>query len=255
MRVSLVQITNKPGGIDILRDNLRRQTFKDFEVVLIDELYDWREREVKDYLKEFNLKYVYTVPKDNNDVWNFSKSMNAGLDVCAGEIIVSLQDYIWIPANGIERFVKDIDLYPNSFVSGVGHKFQNPSEIDFEDKITVFKTLRRPNHPLSEFDDRMLMPEGLYPAETSLFELNWSAFVNHEELRFAPEMDKFYGCDNIYLEIVGKTLGMKSFIDRSNVCWGYNQALFGRPKDWEENHFNKEGRFNKFLWSKGYRLQ
>jgi len=254
MKVSLIQTTNKVGGIDILKDNLARQTFKDFEVVLVDELSDWRGHEVKEYLKDFNLKYYPSIPKKDGDAWNFNSSMNIALEHCAGNFIISLQDYIWIPANGIQRFVDDIESEPNSFISGVGHKFENPKKIDFPHKISAFHKLYRPSHPLSEFDDRMLLAEGLQPAQTSLFELNWSCFPNNPELRFDPDMDKFYGCDNIYLEVVGKQLGMKSFIDRSNVCWGYNQSLFGRPMDWEERHGNK-GAFSKFLWSKGYKIR
>ena len=250
--ISILYVTKRPGGFDILRDNLRRQTYQDFEVVIVDELYDWRYREVAEYFKRYNIKHIQPRPANEGDVWNINKAYNDGLDVCSGNYIISLQDYIWIPANGFQRFLENMDA--TKCITGCGHKYKKPEEIEYEGKLKCFNKLPELDGDIIEFDDRMRFSLGLIESEPSYFELNWAIFPKNKELRFSEEMDKFYGCDNIYLGILAEDLGMSIYVDSLNVCKGYSQNLFGRPENWEEKHHNKDQRFVKYLWTLGFRL-
>ena len=54
--ISVLYISNRYGGLDILKANLKRQTFQDFELVFVDGLYTERKDLVADYFKEFKVK-------------------------------------------------------------------------------------------------------------------------------------------------------------------------------------------------------
>jgi len=234
-KISLLVVTNRPGGIEILKDNLDRQTFRDFEVVLVDELYDWRKEEVAEYLKEYQLTHLKPRPKLEGDAWNLNKAYNDGIAASRGKFLVSLQDYIWISANGLHRFWETYEMHPLALVTGVGHKYKNPDKLDHRGRISCFKELRHPT-VVEEFDDRMRFEFGLREQNSTYYELNWSSFPMG--MKFDEEMDKCFGGDNV---VFAKASGLTVYVDRINECKGYSTKLFGRPGGWEENHFNKIG--------------
>src|SRR3990167_8910107 len=96
-KISVMQITNRYGNIDILRANLERQIFKDFELVIVDGLPEDREEKVKEYLKDFPVTYIRQSEKRPDAYSNLAHADNEGFRACQGELIVCLQDYIWIP--------------------------------------------------------------------------------------------------------------------------------------------------------------
>lgn len=240
--ISIVYPTCRLGGIDILKDNLDRQTFKDFEIVIGDELYDSRAKLVKWYLSKYKVKHFKPQPPKPGYVWNLNSCYNEMVKMCEGTFIVSLQDFICISARGLERFWDMHKLHPMALITGVGHKAKNPEKIEIQDPLLTFDTITKPTG-ISETDERMMFREGLHEQNYSYFELNWASFPTG--YYFDESMDQFYGGDNAVFALQTK---LPVFVDRSNECVGYNQALFGRPHDWEEKHQNKEGRLNKRIW-------
>ena len=49
--ISVLYISNRYGSMDILRANLRRQSYTDFELVFVDGLYHERKEELKEYFQ------------------------------------------------------------------------------------------------------------------------------------------------------------------------------------------------------------
>jgi len=239
--VSILTVTNRMGGIDILKNNLRRQTLSDFEVVLVDEHYDKRKDEVAKYLQGFHVKHIKPRPPAKGDAWNLNKAYNDGFDACEGDIIVSLQDYIWMPPQGLERFLR----FP-SLVSGVGHKAKYPdTAYDLEGKITIFeKEFNGKPEGIAEYDERIDGPQ-IEEVNFSFFELNYAAIprkIIKEIGGMDEEADKYYSGDNVQLGFRCAKNGHSIFLDRGNECIGfYHQQWFPRPEKWEEKHFNKKG--------------
>ena len=211
MKVSVIFVTKRTGAIEYLNKQLGKQTFKDFEVIIANDSDDkggFKPRQKKD-----------------SDVWNINKAYNDCLDKAKGELLVFLQDFIWIPANVLQRFVNQ-----NRVVTGCGHKYK-------EDLKTI-----------DEIDDRALGEKKIEECHWSQWELNWSSCPRDIMPRFDEEMDKNYGAEDKYIAKELYNKGYKIYLDKFNECKGLSQEICGgRPDDWEPRHFNKTNKWK--IWS------
>ena len=226
-KISVVFVTNRKDAYRFLATQLDKQTLpvEDYEVIVADDL------RAADY-DDGRVKWFKPRQKSEGDVWNLNKAYNDCLDKVNGELIVFIQDFIWIPANGLQRFWDDYQLYPNAIITGVGHKAADGIE------------------GISEVDDRMIGEPGLHPGSFSHYELNWASCPADIAPRFDEDMDTRYGGEN---QVFALKANADIYIDRSNVCIGYSQEeCGGRPDNWEQNHINKTFLMNEKLKDYGY---
>ena len=125
-RVSVLTPTARYGGIDISWLGLKEQTYTDFEWVIVDEIE--REKEIKDYCRDSRVIWLKSPPKKQGKFWNLDQSVNYASSKCRGELLINLQDYIWIPPDAIQKFVSAYDRISGfgslpTALSGVGHKY------------------------------------------------------------------------------------------------------------------------------------
>ncbi len=110
-KVSVITLTIREGFWNIMADNLNRQTYKNFEWIIVDDYKEDRSSVAKDYATRYNLDIRYLrggygskhhrrcgLVRANNISWQNAK----------GELLVYLQDFILMPFDGIERLV---DIY------------------------------------------------------------------------------------------------------------------------------------------------
>jgi len=215
-KISVVCVTNRPGSVAFLKEQLDKQTFQDFEVIVAD---DAKQERIPGWF-QFKPRQ-----KHDDDVWNINKAYNDALNLVTGQLVVFLQDFIWIPANGLERFWELYELYPNHLVTGVGHKAEHGLE------------------GISEIDERALVPPGTSPGNATHYELNWASCPAHLLVEFDESLDTHYGWENEKFALKTKA---PVLIDSSNRCIGLSQEeCGGRPANWEEKHWNKtEGYIN-----------
>lgn len=96
--LSLIVPTMRVGGLDFLFDSLKRQTFTDFELVLIDGLHYHRDDIVEREAKKRFLKVVHVEPSPNPfPLCAFCQYMNAGIRRASGEVVVHMVDYSRLP--------------------------------------------------------------------------------------------------------------------------------------------------------------
>lgn len=213
-KISVIIVTNRKGGAESAMVQVAKQTFKDWEVVVADDstippFYD----------VAFNPRQ-----KKEGDVWNLNKAYNDCLKKAKGELIVFLQDFIEIPANGLQRFWDIYRLYPNDLVTGCGHKYKDGK--------------------LVETDERCFGTYQLVESDWSYYELNWSSCPSKIAPKFEEDMDKFYGGENQIFALKAKLEhGSEVWLDRTNVCKGLVHE--DRPENWESCHINKNNRHNK----------
>lgn len=212
-KLSVVCVTNRPHAPNYLWEQLAKQTFKDFEIIIADELTIGE-------ISSESLVHFKPRPKNAGDVWNVNKAYNDCLNKVKGELIVFIQDFIEIPANGLERFWELYQLYPNDLVTGCGHKYENGKIV--------------------ETDDRCFGERALVPSDWTYYELNWASCPIHIAPRFNESMDTHYGGENQIFALNSKTT---VWLDRTNECKG--EAHHDRPENWESEHANKQGRLNK----------
>ena len=254
--VSVVTVTNRPGSIDITWPALARQTFADFEWILCDELYEWRHEEVSAYVCDPRLRHV-PAPVVAGDLWNLNKSYNEAIRYCQGELMVSLQDYIWIAADGLERFwALHQARGPRMFTSGVGNGYAPPPVHDPQGKISIFGPSFCPeayaDGPLlrTGVDGRFDGTRDIEEVGPRSWELNWgSAPVEamYEIGGFAEHHDReFVSCDNFTVAHAAQARGYEFLLDKTNECHLFDHRGVFPRRGWEEHH----GRYGQ--WERWY---
>ena len=227
-----MHLTNRYGGIDILWANMKRQTEQDFELVIVDALWKEREKEVKEYINDPRLKYIRQSDKKEGAHTNLAHADNEAFRACEGELIVCLQDYIWIPPNGLEKYWEAHKAYDGKIlITGVGHQYDYPGVSEMTDpkgKITVFeKPYTRPPEAQCWGDPRMRMDLGtFYMCQPQDWEMNYCAIPRKviHELGGMDEQYDFEGFawDNVNIAVRADMLGYRAYIDQTNECKGFN---------------------------------
>jgi hypothetical protein len=242
-RISVITVTRRPGSIDVTWGGLRRQTFTSFEWILCDELFDRRHEEVAAYVDDERLRHI-RAPAHPGALWNLHKSYNEALRQCRGTFVVSLQDYIWIPDDGLRRVWEAYrHLGARALVSGTAALYELPVDIhDPLGKISVFGQPweGRPT-VMTRSDHRAGGRHRFEEKPFWMWELNWGGapLDTFYELGGFPEEhdDLFYSCDNATIAGCAAGLGHRIFLDNHNECRLLDHGgVFPKPPDWEARH-------------------
>src|SRR3990167_10332547 len=248
-KISILNITARWGGMDVLRANLERQVFKDFEIVIVDALWCERESQVKRYFKDFNLIYIRQSDKKEGAYTNLAHADNEGFRNCRGELIVCLQDYQWILPAGFSKYWFFYQHDPRALVTGIGHHYSDPRPTNPTGKITVFNKpyTGRPTN-LSWSDPRTFgasFREAVAPEE---WELSWCSLprsVIYDLGGMDEEFDNHgFAWDNTYIAYKAKMLGCKIHVDQTNEVMGFDHDLWW-PNPLKVNRVSPSEYFHK----------
>jgi len=120
-KVSINIVTNRHGGLDAQLYYFAQQTFKDFELVILDDLHDERKDLIVDLAKKLNLSIIYNKPrrfKKNTVTCLHSLFRNEALIYSNGEYIIFFDDYQIPTPTFIEEHLK----YLNNNTGVVGQQ-------------------------------------------------------------------------------------------------------------------------------------
>ncbi len=222
MKVSVVIPTNRPAGLELAAWSLVRQTFADFEV-LVGSPFDpgpgpWR----------------WIPDRFEGGFWTLSRCYNSLIDAARGELIVSLQDFIWVPPDGLEKFAKLCEQ-TRGIVTGVSDQYDS---IGLNGSLGPlhWRDVRRDNYPV----DRG--PQVVVP---SACEWNWCICPRAALIDiggFDEGMD-FLGFCGDAISVVERLYdnGLPFHIDPSNEV--YAQYHEHGPL-WNQEHTITTGRYN-----------
>jgi len=101
--ISVCVPTMRVGGLDILFEGLKGQTFTDFELVLADGLYKYRRDVVAEKAEAYGIRVKHVEPFENPFPMNaFSRYANTALAYADCELVMCLTDYTWIPTDSLQ---------------------------------------------------------------------------------------------------------------------------------------------------------
>jgi hypothetical protein len=147
MTASIIYVTNRPGGYDMLAADLRNQTYQDFEVICVDELAPLRRDSVASLFSLHGLKLAYHGPSDVRPAkYGVARAINTGLLRARGDPVIVRMDFAWWPRILMEVSVRLRDSNPRWLVGFPETKVEVPiSEIDIPNladgrALTIFKT-------------------------------------------------------------------------------------------------------------------
>ncbi len=234
--ISVITVTNRYGGIDINWSGLKRQTFKDFEWILVDTLYEERKEAVQAYCKDERVRHIKQGTKDSLARTWLNHAENQGIRESKGELIVFLQDYIHIKPDALEKFWLQYQADKKCFVSGVGHQYQCPPVKDLKGLITVFDKpyTEQPTQVVWQ-DPRLRKDLGsFYICRPEDIEFNFCALPKQVliDVGGCDETYDFYGhaFDNVSVAMRAYALGYKPYLDQSNESFSINNDSFSKEK-------------------------
>lgn len=212
--ISVVFCTARQGGLDILKKSMDTQTFRDFEVIVVDRL---------------NLKSGFIdiphPPIKPQMYYALSESLNVGVRAAKGELIVLLQDYIVVPPDGLQRFWDCYQKEPKSLVSGVSDQY------DFHTGEKVFKDPRKEGYT------------GFYLTIPLHWEANWGSFPRQAWLDvggFDERYDAGWGYDNVDFSDRCQHAGYHIFLDTNNEVYCYSHIRLFNEQNTRQGCPNNE---------------
>lgn len=223
-KVSVVTVTIREGFWNVMAHNLSRQTYKNFEWVIVDDYKKDRKETAKKYAKKYGLDIKYI--RGDKALGKYkrkhglSRANNTGWKSADGELLVYLQDFILIPENGVESIV---DLYrhnPNALIAPVDEYFF-PIEPNKDNKEDWWD---EKTNVIDRFSWRNIRLQfaGIRKTDNPMdFEMNYAGIPKHiiEKLNGWWEFfDDAIGYDNTEIAHRALDAGYYILIDDTNVA-------------------------------------
>jgi len=236
IKVSIVTPTNRRGWWNIMANNLSKQTYKNFEWIIVDDYPDARNGVAKDYADRYGLDIKYLRGKAHKVKRNYGlvNADNTALQQATGEIWVALQDFILIPETGIEDIVNVYRHHPDALQAlpdtyyAPKMKPDTTKEDWFRGELDVKGEFMRANARLTN--------EGFRFTERPFdFEQNYGAIP----MKIVKELGGWYeffdfglGFNNTEFAYRALKKGYKIIIDETNVatCIDHWKTLEGTPE-------------------------
>lgn len=98
--ISVLCVTNRVGGLDLLADSLRRQTYRDFELVLVDSIRPYRA--AYSFPTDMRVQWLDDW-RDDNFTSRYMAAQNKGIEHARGDTILFACDYSYFAPDCLEK--------------------------------------------------------------------------------------------------------------------------------------------------------
>jgi glycosyltransferase involved in cell wall biosynthesis len=228
-KISIVYMSYRPGGFDLLADALVHQTYKNYELIVID---DYPNRNLTGYLEDKGIPVTYYGPMKpkvlKDTTYSQANVLNTALLYATGDILVVYNDYSWIPPDSLERWNRYFNEHGlDCIVSGVAREYQG-AKPDVIGDVSVWEP------PFTGLFNMSMYYSDWIPEE---FELFYSAIP----IKYLVDINGFdersdYWCVFLYDSTLSqaKLNGMKVVVDREHCIKMINHRTWslGDPKWW-----------------------
>jgi glycosyltransferase involved in cell wall biosynthesis len=125
--ISIIIPMMRPGGLDTIFESLEAQTFKDFELIMADSLYEYRKDIVKERGKKYSFSYKH-IPTITNKfpVQSYCHAMNSAITNTSGEVILFTSDYRYFMPDTLQKHANFHKTHPDNFGYAPPSKFVFP---------------------------------------------------------------------------------------------------------------------------------
>jgi len=144
MLVSLIYLTYRPGGYDVLVNSLRHQTEDNYELIVVDDYEKRTPLQVRKYLQNRHVKVAYVSPSKPKSfpdtAYNLINAYNTGVMLSRGDVVVIMNDYTWFPQDTIAHINENEDIYEEGkIISSVAEMYSCPPPPYPLEKYSVFE--------------------------------------------------------------------------------------------------------------------
>lgn len=253
LKVTIYTPTIRKGFWNLMTENLKRQTYKNFEWIIVDDFPEDRGKIAQKYAKSSGLDIKYYRGKERKIKRNYAlvNADNTAMQVAQGELLVYLQDFILIEPTAIEELVRLHRKNPDALLAPCDlyyHPKVKPN-VESEDWFNGETDVK------GEFAWANPRIQGIGLRETNNpfeFEMNWGA-IPLKVLRDLGGIYEFYdfglGFNNTCLALRALKAGYRIIVDDTNIatCINHWDALKGKD---ENGGMERGRRLNDplFLW-------
>ncbi len=254
-------MTKRPGGLDLTISCLARQTVSDFVWIVQDELLGSR---IGVYDKAYYNEHIEVeflmVPKKAGKHRNLAAAYNVAAEKAlelGADYFVSLQDYIWIPNDGLEMFLEVHDAVDRAIVTGLTSHSEKPTKediVDINGSYTIFKRpLTGKPEGISWADVRAV---DLYPEDhiktlkcrPEHWEANWASIdmkLIKEGIRWDEDYDVGVAYENMDFAIQVVQAGGTCVLDKRNHAVSLPHKTYFEGEQEEIEQFSNRERFEQ----------
>lgn len=142
-KFSIIYLTYRPGGYDLLADGLANQTCQDYELICVDEITQFKE--VRDsYLRGRGVNLSAIIPSKKpcfpGMAYNLINAYNTGVMMSKGDYIIIMNDYTWLPPDALAKWeAREDDLNKDEAISGVGVIVHTSPPFAYNNPITPWE--------------------------------------------------------------------------------------------------------------------
>ena len=228
MKITIVTPTIRKEGLDVIRKALKAQSFTEWEW-LIGSPFDPKIEEARWITDDFEGGY-----------WTLNRIYNRCFRDARGELIVSWQDHIWVPPDGLEKFwINYEETGKEAVISGVGDQYEHLNKWG-KPEVKIWSDPRKTTQNGSFYE--------CYPQDA---EWNWCA-IPLTLLRRVGGMDEGldflgYGGDQLQVGERMDALHVKFFLDQQNESYTlrHDRSDFGGQEEWDARHVLFNGAYDK----------
>jgi len=238
--VSIITITIRPGFFNIMANNIAKQNYQGYiEWVIVDDYKEDRSQIAQKYAKKYNLNIKYLrgdkVLGTYTRRHGLARANNKGWKESKGELLVYLQDFIFMPDNGLEKLVNLYRHHPNALLAPVDEYYysKDPNRDNLEDWWDGDTNI------IGKFSWRNIRVQNLGVRKTDNpfdFEMNYGAIPRKiiDDLNGWWEFfDNGLGYDNTEIAYRALEKGYNVIIDDTNIATCINLWPFiaGQPEN------------------------
>lgn len=228
MKVSVITPTIRKEGLKLVEDSLKRQTFPkdDFEWLIgskFDPEISWSSWVIDDF---------------SGGYWTLNRIYNRLVSIAKGTLVISLQDFIYIPPDGLQKFW-DSYVDKSGIITGVGDQYEEVNKWG-KPQIKIWS------------DPRKRLDQGsFYECYPNDAEWNWCAIPRDAFFRIGgmdEQLDTLgFGGDQLQAVQRMDAAGYKFFIDQTNESFTlrHGREDFGGQEAWDKNHVLFNGKYEQ----------
>lgn len=244
-KVSIITPTIRSGFWDLMAQNIASQTYPNIEWIVVDDSIENRESLLKEVGKQYKLDVQYVRGKKYSKgfpyIYGLSSANNCGLEKAKGELLVFLQDFMFMPKDGIELLVNLHRAHPTSLLAPVDIAVKpiRPPMVDMKNWFSGMK----PEDTFGELIRKNIRCKGIGIRPTNNpadWEMNYCAIPT----AVAKDLGGWYeffndglGFDNTEIAYRALLSGYTIFIDDTNIATALDhwEALKDKPEELGEN--------------------